>query len=118
MQFDKFTMKSQEAVQAAQSLAASRGHQELQPAHLMQVLLEQTDGVVVPVLRKMGIDPALLRQEMENLLSQLPQVSGSGAGQLYASNRFKSLLDQAFKVAKEMQDETVLAKARAAAIWV
>jgi len=107
MQFDKFTVKSQEAVQAAQSLAASRSHQELQPEHLMQVLLEQTDGVVVPALRKMGIDPALLRQEMENLLNQLPQVSGSGAGQIYASSRFKSLLDRAFKVAKEMQDEYV-----------
>ncbi|MGV1099787.1 ATP-dependent chaperone ClpB [Thiovibrio sp. JS02] len=107
MQFEKFTVKSQEAIQAAQSRAQERGHQELQPEHLMLVLLEQTDGVVVPALQKIGANPAILRQEMEALLKKLPQVSGGGSGQIYASNRFRSLLDRAFKVAREMQDEYV-----------
>jgi len=107
MQFEKFTVKSQEAIQAAQSLAQERGHQELQPEHLMLVLLEQTDGVVVPALQKIGANPGLLRQDVDALLTKLPQVSGSGYGQLYASNRFRALMDRAFKVAREMQDEYV-----------
>jgi ATP-dependent Clp protease ATP-binding subunit ClpB len=107
MQFDKFTVKSQEAVQAAQSLAQGKGHQEIQPEHLMRVLLDQPDGVVVPILQKMGVDPGLLRQEMDALLAKLPQVSGGGYTQAYAGKRFQSLLDRAFKVAGEMQDEYV-----------
>ncbi|MFA6900519.1 MAG: ATP-dependent chaperone ClpB [Desulfurivibrionaceae bacterium] len=107
MQFDKFTVKSQEAVQGAQNLAQGKGHQEIQPEHLMRVLLDQPDGVVVPILQKMGVNPGLLRQEMDDLLTKLPQVSGGGYTQAYAGKRFQSLLDRAFKVAGEMQDEYV-----------
>ena len=107
MQFDKFTVKSQEAVQGAQNLAQSKGHQEIQPEHLMRVLLDQPDGVVVPILQKLGVDPGLLRQEMDGLLAKLPQVSGGGYTQAYAGKRFQDLLDRAFKVASEMQDEYV-----------
>ncbi|OGQ98816.1 MAG: ATP-dependent chaperone ClpB [Deltaproteobacteria bacterium RIFOXYD12_FULL_55_16] len=107
MQFDKFTVKSQEAVQAAQNLAQTKGHQEIQPEHLLKVLLEQPEGVVTPILQKMGVNPALLRQEMEELLNKLPQVSGGGYTQVYAGKRFQALLDRAFKVAGEMQDEYV-----------
>ncbi|MBU4230191.1 MAG: ATP-dependent chaperone ClpB [Proteobacteria bacterium] len=107
MQFDKFTVKSQEAVQSAQNLAQGKGHQEIQPEHLMRVLLDQPDGVVVPILQKMGVDPGLLRQEMDALLTKLPQVSGGGYTQAYAGKRFQALLDRAFKVASEMQDEYV-----------
>ena len=107
MQFDKFTVKSQEAVQGAQNLAQGKGHQEIQPEHLMRVLLDQPDGVVVPILQKMGVNPGLLRQEMDELLSKLPQVSGGGYTQAYAGKRFQALLDRAFKVAGEMQDEYV-----------
>ncbi len=84
MQFDKFTVKSQEAVQAAQNLAQGKGHQEIQPEHLMKVLLDQPEGVVVPILQKMGMNPAQLRQEMDALLQKLPQVSGGGYTQAYA----------------------------------
>jgi len=107
MQFDKFTVKSQEAVQSAQNLAQGKGHQEIHPEHLMRVLLDQPDGVVVPILQKMGVDPGLLRQEMDALLTKLPQVSGGGYTQAYAGKRFQALLDRAFKVASEMQDEYV-----------
>ncbi len=107
MQFDKFTMKSQEALQAAQSLAESNGHQELQPEHLMKVLLDHREGVVVPVLQKMGVSPEAVRSEMNALLDRLPKVSGSGFGQIYASPAFRKLLDRAFKIASEMQDEYV-----------
>ena len=104
MKFDKFTMKSQEAVQAAQSLALERQHQELQPEHLFKVLLDQTDGVIAPALQKMGVSREKLAAEMEALVNKLPQVSGAGASQMYASSAFQRLLDRAFKVASGMQD--------------
>ncbi|MFZ5764210.1 MAG: ATP-dependent chaperone ClpB [Thermodesulfobacteriota bacterium] len=107
MQFDKFTVKSQEALQAAQSLAGQKGHQELTPEHLLATLLQQPEGVIVPVLQKLGANPGQLAAEVEKLLQKLPQVSGSGFGQVYASQRFRLLLDQAFKEAATMKDDYV-----------
>jgi len=107
MQFDKFTMKSQEAMQAAQSLAEQQGHQELQPEHLLKVLFGEREGVIAPAVQKLGLRRELLAAEMDALLGKLPKVSGPGAGQIYASAAFRRLLDRAFKVAGEMQDEYV-----------
>ncbi len=107
MQFEKFTLKSQEALQEAQRLAENKGHQEIQPEHMLSVLLRQPDGVVVPALQKMGIDPGSLALEIDALLAKLPSVSGSGYGQVYASQRFRKVLDQSFVIAKDMQDEYV-----------
>ena len=107
MQFDKFTVKSQEAIQQAQALAEKNSNQEIVPEHLLQVLLGQVDGVVIPVLQKIGVDPAALSSETGSILSQLPKVSGSGFGQVYASPRLKKILDQAFQEAGSMRDEYV-----------
>lgn len=107
MNFEKFTMKSQEALQEAQSLAQSMQHQELQPEHLLKGLLAQGEGVMAPVLQKMGVSREALVGEMDTLLERLPKVSGGGAGQLYPSPSFKRLLDRSFKVSSEMQDEYV-----------
>ena len=57
MQIDRFTTKSQEAIQAASGLAAAKHHPEVQPEHLLAVLLEQNEGVIPPVLRKIGTAP-------------------------------------------------------------
>ena len=107
MQLDKFTLKSQEAIQAAQQLAQAGGNQELQPEHLVKAILEQPEGVVVPVLQKMGVTPSVLLSETNQLIATLPKVSGSGVGQSYASPQFRTLLDQCFKTASNMQDEYV-----------
>ena len=107
MQLDKFTVKSQEAIQAAQQLAQTGGNQELQPEHLLKAILEQPEGVVVPVLQKMGITPSVVLSETNQLINTLPKVSGAGAGQTYASQQFRNLLDQSFKTAANMQDEYV-----------
>jgi ATP-dependent Clp protease ATP-binding subunit ClpB len=106
MQIDKFTMKSQEALQQAQSLAEAKGSQEIQAEHLLQVLLQQPEGVVVPVLRKMGINPGLILAEVEEKINRLPKVSGA-AVQVYLSPRLKRVLDHAFRLANEMRDEFV-----------
>ena len=107
MQLDKFTLKSQEAIQAAQSLAQGNNNQELQPEHLVKAILEQPGGVVVPVLQKMGQTPSVVLAEVNALIAALPKVSGSGAGQTYASTKFRGILDQSFKTAANMQDEYV-----------
>jgi ATP-dependent Clp protease ATP-binding subunit ClpB len=107
MQLDKFTLKSQEAIQAAQSLAQNNGNQEIHPEHLLKAILEQPEGVVVPVLKKMGVDPSIILSETNQLIEQLPKVSGGGAGQTYASQVLQKLLDRAFKTASQMQDEYV-----------
>lgn len=107
MQFDKFTLKSQEAVQAAQNLAQDQGHQEIQVAHLAKAILTQPEGIVVPVLKKMGIDPSLVIMDLNQILEKIPRVSGQSASQSYASKHLKKTLDDSFSAAKQMQDEYV-----------
>ena len=107
MQFDKFTVKSQEALQAAQTLAEQKGQQEILPEHLLLVLLEEAQGVIGPVLQKIGVDPTRLAAEARSEVEKLPKVSGSGFGQVYASQRLKKLLDQAFQQATSMRDDFV-----------
>lgn len=107
MQFDKFTMKSQEAIQAAQQIARDNSHQEIRPVHLIKAILVQPEGVVVPVLKKMDIDPSVILMECNQKIEQLPTVSGSGAGQIYASPQLQKVLDKAFTIASSMQDDFV-----------
>jgi ATP-dependent Clp protease ATP-binding subunit ClpB len=107
MQIDKFTMKSQEALQQAQSLAESKGHQEIQAEHLLQVLLQQPEGVAAPVLQKMGVAPQSMLAAVEEKIDHMPKVSGGGFGQIYLSPHLKRVLDHAFKLANEMRDEYV-----------
>ena len=107
MQFDKLTVKSQEAIQAAQQLAASNNNQEIGVAHLTKAILEQPEGAVVPVLQKMGVDPSRLLAEVNRLIESIPQVSGSGAGQAYLSNELRQLIEKSFTTASKMKDDFV-----------
>ncbi len=107
MQIDKFTLKSQEALQEAQNLAEQNGQQELLAEHLLAAIMRQPEGVVPPVLKKLGLDPATVAAEAERLLAALPKVSGPGFGQVSLSVSLKKTLDRAFAVAKSMQDDYV-----------
>src|SRR3984957_18309732 len=78
MQLDKFTIKSQEALQAAQQLADQRRNPQTMPEHLLAVLLEQDGAVVAPVLRKLGVDPGAVRQALSPRLEALPKLTTSG----------------------------------------
>ena len=106
MRLDKLTIKAQEAVQAANDLASSRGHQELTPEHVLAALLDQTDGVTAALLRKVGVDPTVLRQAVERALDDQPQVRGSTAD-IYVGRRLKELLETAARQSKEFKDEYV-----------
>src|SRR3981189_1784039 len=96
IRWDKFTVKAQEAVQRANDLASEHGNPELLPVHLLTALLEDKEGIVPPVLEKIGIGPQAVLSDLYRELEKLPKVSG-GAAQATLSNSANKLLDQAFK---------------------
>ncbi len=106
MQYDKFTMKSQEALQEAQKLAQSMNHQQIEPEHLLKVLLSDETGIVPAVLKKMGVSVQAIAAEMDQSLEKLPKVTGAGA-QIYLSPTLNQILQKAFSVASDMKDEYV-----------
>jgi len=75
MNADRFTIKSQEALQAALALASARKHSQVAPEHLLAVLLEQADGMTLPVLRKLGVAPDAIRAQVNTVLDGLPTLS-------------------------------------------
>jgi ATP-dependent Clp protease ATP-binding subunit ClpB len=108
MQPDKFTIKSQEAVQAAQRLADERRNPQTTPEHLLAVLLEQDGGVVVPVLRKLGVNPADVRQALGPALDALPTLSSPGADEpAGGSTELVQVLRGAEHEMRELGDEYV-----------
>ncbi|MGC1227427.1 MAG: ATP-dependent chaperone ClpB [Candidatus Sulfotelmatobacter sp.] len=106
IRWDKFTVKAQEAVQRANNLASEHGNPELQPIHLLAALLEDKDGIVPPVLEKIGIGPQAVLSEIYREIEKLPKVSGESA-QATLSNAANKLLEQAFKEASNFKDEYV-----------
>ena len=106
MRLDKLTIKAREAVQAAQELAGSRGHQELTPEHLLAALLDQAEGVTGALLRKLGVDPTLVRQSTAEALETQPQARGSTAD-IFVGRRLNDLLEDATRQSKELKDEYV-----------
>ncbi len=107
MQQDRFTIKSQEAVAAAQRLASEHSNPEVAPAHLLLALLEQEDGVVVPVLQRLGSDAQSLRQQVEDGIEQLPAISGNTVPDIRPSSEFVWVLQQAEKEATGLADEYI-----------
>jgi ATP-dependent Clp protease ATP-binding subunit ClpB len=105
MRFDKFTIKSQELIQNAQSLASRHGNQQIEPEHLLQAMLAEKEGVAVSLLRKLGISPDTVSREAAASIDRLPKVAGGG--EVYASPRTRTLLEAAFSEAAKMKDEYV-----------
>jgi len=103
--FDKFTLKSQEAVQAAQDLAAKRKQQQMEAEHLVLAMLDQQDGVVLPILKKLGADPGRVRADLEEAIDRLPKVEG--LVQTYLSPRLNKLFDRAEEEAGRLKDEYI-----------
>jgi ATP-dependent Clp protease ATP-binding subunit ClpB len=105
MRFDKLTIKSQEALQEAQSACTARGHQTLEAAHLLAALLAQPEGSTIPVLQKLGVSVDQLSAEVERQLSQLPKVTGGAQPQM--GQGASRILQAAFTEAEKMGDEYV-----------
>src|ERR1041385_3141055 len=80
MNFNKFTIKSQEAIQAAQEIAARYSNQSIEPEHLLAALVQDSQGLVVPMLRKIGSNLDYIRIKTNEIVEKLPKVTGSAAG--------------------------------------
>jgi ATP-dependent Clp protease ATP-binding subunit ClpB len=106
VRWDKFTLKAQEAIQRANELASEHGNPEVLPMHLLAALLEDKEGIVPPVLEKIGIGPQAVLSEIYRDMEKLPKVSG-GAAQGSLSQAANQLLERAFKEADNFKDEYV-----------
>jgi len=108
IRWDKFTVKAQEAVQRANELASEHGNSELVPLHLLAALVEDREGIVAPVLEKIGIGPQAVLSDVYKEIEKLPKVSGSGgAQQPTMSSQVNQLLEKSFKEADTFKDEYV-----------
>jgi ATP-dependent Clp protease ATP-binding subunit ClpB len=105
IRFDKLTVKAQEAVQASQEIGASHDNQQIEPLHLLAALLAQQDGVVLPILERLGVRAQTLGSEIETELGKLPKVSG--ISQQYMSPATNDVLQKAFDEAGAFKDEYV-----------
>ncbi|HMP72112.1 MAG TPA: ATP-dependent chaperone ClpB [Kiritimatiellia bacterium] len=108
MQQDRLTIKAQEALHGAGRIAAEQGHGEVLPEHLMLALVDQREGVVPPLLAKLGVSPAAMTAAIGEGLKGQPKVGG--AAERYPSRGFKHVLDRAFEIARTMKDEYVSAE--------
>ncbi|NCD31969.1 MAG: ATP-dependent chaperone ClpB [Spartobacteria bacterium] len=106
MQLDRLTIKSQEAMNHARQLTEQYQNSEIDTEHLVLALIEQTDGVVIPLLNRLGVDKHALKMELETALKKRPKVQGSSM-EVYASRSLKRVLDAAFDIASKMKDEYV-----------
>src|SRR5438093_843786 len=106
IRWNKFTVKAQEAVQRANELASEHGNPELLPVHILAALVEDKEGIVPPVLEKIGIGPQAVLNDLYRELERLPKVSG-GAAQPGLSPAANQLLERAFKEADNFKDEYV-----------
>ncbi len=107
MDVEKLTLKAQEALQAAKSVAERKHHQQIDVEHLLSALLGQKEGIVIPILQKLGANPELIASQLEEELNRIPQVTGRGAGQVYLSSRINEILNNASKEAERLTDEYV-----------
>jgi len=105
LRFERMTVKAQEAVQAAQEVAAGHENQQVEPVHLLAALAAQADGVVPPLLARLGIRGELLAQEIEKEIAKLPRVQGFA--QQHMGKALNEVLERAFKEAANFKDEYV-----------
>src|SRR5688572_23505788 len=105
MRMDKLTVKAQEAIQAAQSLADQHGHQAIEPEHVLAALLQQKEGVVGPLLAKLGARAQTVQGQLDTELARLPKVRG-GSGP-YLAERLRTMFERAQGEAERLKDEYV-----------
>ncbi len=107
MNLNKFTVKAQEVIQSALEIASERGHQALEPVHLLKAMLSDTSGISVTIFKKIGISFNQLEAELEEVLKKVPVVKGASVSGQYMSNDTKVLFDKASKSASDFGDEYI-----------
>jgi len=106
MQFEKLTIKTQEALSRAQSIASENGHQSIEDIHLMAALLEQKDGVIIPILAKLEINTDEFIKKVEEAVKKFPKVSGQNV-QIYLSSELNDILNSATREAEQLKDDFI-----------
>jgi len=106
MQLDKFTIKAQEALSRAQGIASENGHQSIEDFHLMYALLDDKEGIILPILKKLEADADQLREKLRQIIEKQPKVSGAAA-QIYLGPNLNEILNNAFKEAENLKDEYI-----------
>src|ERR671928_1895607 len=104
MRLDKFTLHGQEAIQSAIELAERNQHQQVEPEHLLVVMLEQPEGIVRPILGKLGANVAVILNDTQAAVARFPRVQG---GQQYFSPRLTQIFTASQTQAEKMQDEFI-----------
>ncbi len=107
MRLDKFTIKSQEAIIEAHNLVKKRDQQQVEPEHLLLSLLQQAEGLVPPLLVKLGSEVGSLVVQLEDALERIPKVYGGGRGQAYISPRTENVLNESLNEAARIKDDYV-----------
>ncbi|MDN3653953.1 ATP-dependent chaperone ClpB [Thalassotalea ponticola] len=106
MRIDKLTQKFQQALADAQSLALGKDHQFIEPAHLLVALLNQTGSSILPILKAASVDVSALRNKLNDMLSQMVQVEGTG-GEVQVSAQLGTLLNLCDKFAQQQGDNYI-----------
>ena len=101
--WDKLTIKAQEAMQKAKEIAQNENHQEILPEHLLLSLVEDSQGVISPLLERIGVNPQMIKNDLTKAISQIPRVYGGN--QVYISPILERVLQEAGKEAKKLKDE-------------
>jgi ATP-dependent Clp protease ATP-binding subunit ClpB len=104
MNFDKFTIKSQEALQKSAEIATSRQQQAIEPGHVLKAILETDENVSNYLFKKLTINETLLEEKLEEIVNSYPKASGQ---QAYLSNTTNTVLQNAEKELREFKDEYV-----------
>ncbi len=104
MRFDRFTIRGQEAVQAAIAVAEKNSNQQVEPEHVLSAMLDQKEGVVRPIFGKIGANLPPILTELQASIDKYPKVSG---GQQYFSSRTNTIFQDVQKIAEKMEDEYI-----------
>jgi ATP-dependent Clp protease ATP-binding subunit ClpB len=107
MRLDRFTIRAQEGITNAQRIATDNNNQEITPEHLLSALLDQEEGIVVPILKKVGANPDAIRTDLSAEIGRIPKVYGAAEAGAYMAPALKKAIDTAFKEMERLKDEFV-----------
>ncbi|MCX7763162.1 MAG: ATP-dependent chaperone ClpB, partial [Candidatus Kryptonium sp.] len=107
MNWNKFTIKSQDAIQKAMQIASEKSHQVIEPEHLLLALIEDETGLVNSIIKKIGGNIQYIKNKLNQSISRFPQVQGAGLGNQYISQSLMKVFDDALREANQLKDEYI-----------
>lgn len=107
MRLDKFTLKAQDALSKAQSIAQNYSNQQIEPIHLLAALVQSNEGIVVQIIQKLGVNLNYIRIKINEELEKLPKVTGASLGNQYLSQSLVKVLDTALSEANTLKDSYI-----------